>query len=198
MLPALHEIDDIYRQIQEYIVPSIGYLSQLTDTELSIWKAAHPAASKQYELAITGFRAIASQLSPEDIITAYHEGSPLLQMNLSGRIGQNFVPAYIPVMTWAIRAHHSHTSWLFLTALTQHLGHAATPLLLESLQSPDPYLRETALANVADISLIEAIPQLRQLLTDPVESVASLAQKVLRKLEAQLETSPDHPIHKLP
>lgn len=181
--PELNEVNNIYLQIQDYMFPPFGYFEQLTTLEMAAWQAAQPEAHSLYHKALDRFHEIYPKLSPNEIITAYQHGSRILQANLSGRIARDFDVKYIPLMQWAIRSGHSHTGPIFLTALARYTGENATSLIIESLDNPEPSMRETALALVAELNLTDAVSQVRKCLNDPVRTVSSVAKRTLEALQ---------------
>jgi hypothetical protein len=183
MHPALEEIDNLYRQVQDYFDPSPGYFDTLTEAESAAYQAAQPEASLIYNLAISKVNTVVPQLSPEEIIAGYQNGSRLLRRNLSGYICRDFVPIYIPLMREAIQTGDLPSVRHFLPALAQHLGQDAAPMVLETLSHPQVLLRETAVYVAGDLGLIQAVPQIQALLQDPNQAVVTAAQRVLDILE---------------
>jgi hypothetical protein len=183
MQADLQAINNIYLEIQRHLFPASDDPMMVAAEADTDWAAAHPEALRQYQEALNRITVIVPSLSPREIIAAYTHGSTLLQMNLSGYMGRDFVPEYIPTMTEAIRSGHFHTGWLFLHVLARHAGRSVAPLIQDMLQSPNAKMRETALAEAADLHLIEAIPQIQMLLNDPVDEIAILAQQTLQRLQ---------------
>jgi hypothetical protein len=183
MQPSLEEIDNLYIQIQDRFDPSEGYHDSLTEEERAAYQATQPEVSRIYNLAINKVNMVVPQLSPEEIIIGYKKGSRLLRRNLGGYICRDFVPTYIPLMREAIQAGDLPSARHFLSALAQHLGQDAAPIVLETLNHPQALLRETAAYVAEELGLVQAVPQLQSLLQEPSQEVVRAAQQALDKLQ---------------
>jgi hypothetical protein len=180
---ALNEVNRLYLEIQNSIDPAPGYLDQLTAQERAAYMQRLDAAKQIYHLALDKLRAVVSQLSLDEMIEGYTYGCRLLQRSLSGYMGRQFNVAYIPLMITSIRAGHVHTAETFLQVLADQLGKAAAPIVIESLDSQAPGIRQKALLVIEQLHLVEALPKVQALIRDPVKETALLAKQVLQRLE---------------
>lgn len=89
----------------------------------------------------------------------------------------------IPIMMQSIKRGEIHTAPFFLQALANNLGHQIDNLVLDTLDSDNAMLRETALSIVKQINLSEAIPKVETLLYDKNPNIALLASQIIKNLK---------------
>lgn len=176
MKKELMEVIEIYLPIdgRYFDIPADKFDEQLED-----WNKMRNEYSRIYDLGAEKSVLIAPDLSPEEIVEGYQQGCKLLQRNLSGRMSQHFDRLYIPTMVQAIKNNETHTAFIFLPALAEHLGKEVGPIVLEALDSKSPIIRERALSAADHIKLLEAAPKIKAMVDDPEPEVAFLAGKII-------------------
>lgn len=185
MTPKLKEINDLYLQVQNHIDPTAENLASLTDEERLEYESRADEYSRLYKIAMEKYKEVAPTLSPDEIIEGYRQGCRLLQRNLSGHMSYYFDKVYIPLMIEAIRNDESHTAYLFLQSLADHVGKEFAPVVIEALNSESALTRETALAVVRQLELVEAIAKVRDMVNDPNLEISYLAKEILRSWEGR-------------
>jgi hypothetical protein len=174
----LQEINDLYLQIQDTY--GLRY-KVLSPEETVIFIQYQERDTHIYQIAIAKFNDIAPSLSSVEIIEAYAEACPLLRANLGGYMYLHFKKDYIPTMKKAIE-NDEEVSYLFLGALCKHLGHESASSVLKALESKYSRTKDTALAFVCKLQLLDADLSVRQLLHDKDVRIAKLAEETLKCL----------------
>jgi hypothetical protein len=91
----------------------------------------------------------------------------------------DILPNVIPFLN-----HHSpYVVGSVLRYLSRHYPEKARPILLESLRSTEPIVRQNAVDEIDHLGWVEAIPQLQSLVDDPDNDVRQAVQTALTNLE---------------
>ena len=183
MHPALQEINDVYLQVEPYIRPKLETLSSLTEAEAIEWMKNRKKSVLLYKTAIGKFVTIADSLSPNELISAYQEGSSILRANITGYVCRYFDRVYVPMMLQAIREDHE-AGFMFLRALHRNQAAGIQSVALNALASAFPRTREAALGIVYDDNILEAIPKVVEMTQDSDPEIAAFAKKCLQRLTA--------------
>jgi hypothetical protein len=180
MNEKLREINELYLQIWgSYMDISRDEWFNPSPEERAEFADYFEENSRIYNLVIEKFNALSPDLSPAEILEGYQQGCKLLQRNLSGDMCQNFDIAYIPTMIQAIKNNETHTAFMFLPVLADHMGKEIAPIVMEALDSESPLIRERALSVADHINLLVAAPKIRAMVNDVEPQVASLAGKII-------------------
>ena len=184
MNKQLNEINSIYLKIQDYIDPTIDYISSLNEDDWSEMQKNKESYGESYSIALEKLRLLLPKLSSKEIAEGCSSGCRLLQRNLSGYMAEHFHQEYIPSMIGAVKQPHLHTAWLFLQALANNIGKDITPLAVESLDIDG--LTETALSVIDQLNIIEALPKVLHLTKSDNETIAFLANQISKHLQSQI------------
>lgn len=186
MNAVLTNFDIIFSQIQMFVDPQEEDSEQIMrfkDHNLVEQRRIREEALHSYHRTLGTLRNVLKQMSSNEIVEGYLEGSRLLRKCVAGYMAENFSNDFVPTMIDAVKASDKHTGWLFLQTLANHLGKDISPLVLSNLAAPG--IRETALSVAGQLDLSEAIPIIRDLINDPVHEIAALAKLILSELETK-------------
>lgn len=179
MPPEVKYIDAVYRRVEAYILPRTNINAVETAQQQAEALVQTSEAIEAYHDALAKFQAVYTQLSSEEVIASFHQGSELLRRNLAGRIARDFSQEYVDTMVLSIRQHEDQIASMFLQVLMRELPELGGSLIADSLESSSPIVRETAAHLVGEWRLDFLGSKLHQLLTDPVPEVARAAKRVL-------------------
>ena len=184
MNEIIARINSRYKAIQEYVHPTTKEIDNILvdKAKLIEFQEKRKIFDAEYEELVKELLYILDSLSPTEIALAYKKGCRLLQMNLSGYMGNNFSSEYIEVMETAIKSKHFHTAWLFLQALADNIGQDVEPVVDFALQI-EP-LQATALSIVRQLKLQNLLPKAKELLNNPDAEIKIMAKAVIETLES--------------
>lgn len=181
MHQKLEEINNLYIQIQDnYPLLSIEQRTTLRDEEPENQANWLKEYERIYNIAITQFRAIGPNLTPQEVVEGYQQGCKLLQQNLSGHMCYYFNESYIPLMLQEIKQEVLHTAPQFLQCLSVQLGSKIAPIVLEALESKNLIVRETALSIADNLKIFEARQKIIEMMDDPEQGISSLAKEIIK------------------
>jgi hypothetical protein len=107
-----------------------------------------------------------------------------LKAHLAGHMYQHFNEVYIPLMVEAINNDDSGGLYLFLNALSQRLNkEQLLPIVLKALDGKFQRTRRTALEIIQVLSLKQALPKIKLMVSDDNPGDAKLAQEIVLLFE---------------
>lgn len=182
MKPDIAKINNRYFEIQDYIDPTniLNFAQNCTKQEWIEFQAARNHYSNEYNVLHKSLMMLVKKITHLEIAEAYSEGCRLLQRNLSGYMGHNFVDSYIPVMSKAILDNHFHTSWIFLQVLADNMGKEAQHLIEHALDFETT--QETALNVIRQLNLYELENKVRTIANQAENYNQNYAKVILEKL----------------
>ena len=182
----LQEIDDLYKSIERFKAPTLRKVTLKTEEGRMEYQEKREWISSIFNQAVTMLMEEVTNLSVEDIIDGFYNGSEMLQGGMSGVMGhfEDFNRVYIPIMIEAVKKDGPKPLYGFLLRLSENLPRdEVEELVIIGLGSDSFTMIDTALNLVRKMNFVGAKPKLRELFQYPDQRISNKAGEIFALLE---------------